>query len=347
MTDRTSNVARPATSPRYAAAATVDAESFVPRPTRVRPMPERTNSAVSVGPGRRVVTVTPVPRSSWRSAAPNDTTKDLDAAYVANHGPGMAAAVDAVISTRPAPRRAIAGTSSLARWTVATTSSATTSRSPATSLVTNGPPCATPALSARTSTGRPVARTAATSARTPSGAVRSACTATTWTAVTGTSSRRAVPGAVVAVGPGVVVVVGSEVGVDVGPVVPASRGAGRGSRCAGGAVSSAGRACTPSSCADTTRSYPCRTSSAASARPMPPVAPVSTASGRVSTAMAVLREVCSSVRYRCGTGAVPVRCRRRDLPARRCPTLAAQRRARPAGRPPVACAPVVATVEPW
>src|SRR3954470_20491481 len=63
--------------------ATSAGSSFLPAPTFVSSMPARSKNSVSVGPGSRVVTVTPLSCSSTRRASANDVMNALDAEYTA------------------------------------------------------------------------------------------------------------------------------------------------------------------------------------------------------------------------------------------------------------------------
>src|SRR5829696_3576812 len=92
----------------------------------------------------------------------------------------MVAATDEVISTRPAPRSTIGGSSRLARWTTAVTLTAISRRSSVRGMSrVKSPLTPIPALSAAASRGRPPSVTAAHSRSTPSSLDRSALTART------------------------------------------------------------------------------------------------------------------------------------------------------------------------
>src|SRR5829696_1514629 len=92
----------------------------------------------------------------------------------------MVAATDEVISTRPAPRSTIGGSSRLARWTTAVTLTAISRRSSVRGMSrVKSPLTPIPALSAAASRGRPPSVTAAHSRSTPSLLDRSALTART------------------------------------------------------------------------------------------------------------------------------------------------------------------------
>jgi hypothetical protein len=61
--------------------ATSSASSFLPRPTFVASIPARAKKFVSVGPGMRIVIVTPVSFSSSWSASAKDCRNDFEPLY--------------------------------------------------------------------------------------------------------------------------------------------------------------------------------------------------------------------------------------------------------------------------
>ena len=99
--------------------------------------------------------------SSFCNASAKDCRNDLEALYTAWKEPGIVAAIDEVIRTRPSLRATMSFSNRLARWTVDVTLTSMISSSSARSMSTNAPPCPTPALSAAASSGRPAATTAA------------------------------------------------------------------------------------------------------------------------------------------------------------------------------------------
>ncbi len=94
----------------YPASATATAVgSRLPAISTESAISARAWNPVSVGPGHRAVTVTPVPFSSSRRASESESTYAFVAAYAAVIGAGENEPIDPRFSTRPHPRSIIPG----------------------------------------------------------------------------------------------------------------------------------------------------------------------------------------------------------------------------------------------
>ena len=106
-----------------------------------------------------------MPRSSVRSAALNERTKALVAAYTASYGRGCIPAVEATLMIPPRPRSTIPGTKARVRTTTASQFSRTCCASCSGSSSQKRPHVPKPALFTRRSTGSPSSSTFCTTAR--------------------------------------------------------------------------------------------------------------------------------------------------------------------------------------